>query len=277
MIQYPDINPIAFHIGSLKVRWYGMMYFFGFIAALLLGFWRVRKPYYNFTKEQLVDMLIVGVFGIVLGARLGFELFWNFTSFIHNPLQFFNFLQGGEAFHGGFLGAMFVLWLYSFKSKCSIWDLTDFWVPFAPIALGLGRIGNFINGEIWGRVSDVPWAMVFPGAGRLPRHPSQIYEALTEGVLLFIILFWFSSRQRPRFATSAMFLLFYGLFRFAMEFFRQPYVLVWHWLTEGMVLTIPMIIWGAAGLVYIYGFRERRKQQSPSQSELATSFVTDIM
>ncbi len=266
MLQYPDFNPIAFTVGPVKVHWYGIMYLIGFAAAWVLAWYRGRKPNSGWATEQIGDLIFYAAIGVILGGRIGYMLFYDLPDFLANPLVIFKVWDGGMSFHGGMLGVTVALWLYSRKIKKSVWELTDFVAPFVPIGLAAGRLGNFINGELWGRVTTVPWAMVFPKAGPLPRHPSQIYEFLTEGVLLFITLFWFSAKPRPRFAVSALFLLGYGVFRFAMEFFRQPDpqlgFIAWGWLTMGQLLSLPMIVIGFISLVLIYYRQSRVRRQS---------------
>lgn len=256
MLTYPKINPIAFHIGPLQVHWYGIMYLIGFAMAWLLGSYRARRSNGAWSKEQIADLIFYGALGIIIGGRLGYMLFYDTSHFLHNPLIIFKIWDGGMSFHGGLLGAMLALWWFSRRVQKSVWDVTDFVVPLAPIGLAAGRIGNFINGELWGRVSNVPWAMVFPRGGPLPRHPSQLYEFLLEGVFLFIILWFFSAKPRPRFAVSALFLLCYGVFRFSIEFYRQPDpqlgFVAFGFLTQGQLLSTPMILVGLIALIVIY-------------------------
>jgi len=256
MLGYPHIDPIAFKIGPLKVHWYGIMYLIAFAAAWFLAWWRARKPNSDWTADQVGDLILYAALGVLVGGRVGYMLFYDFPSFLHNPLILFRVWEGGMSFHGGILGVLFAMWLFGWKVKKSVWDITDFIVPMVPIGLGLGRLGNFINGELWGRVTQVPWAMVFPKAGSLLRHPSQIYEFLLEGVILFIILWWFSAKPRPRFAISALFLLGYGSFRFFCEFFRQPDpqlgFIALGWVTMGQLLSTPMILIGGFSLWWIY-------------------------
>ncbi len=256
MLHYPNVNPIAFTLGPLKVHWYGIMYLFGFVMAWLLASWRARKPNSGWTTEQVSDLIFYAALGVILGGRIGYMLFYDLPGFLHNPLVILRVWDGGMSFHGGMLGVFIALWLYSVKLKRSVWDLTDFAVPLVPIGLAAGRLGNFINGELWGRVTDVPWAMVFPNAGPLPRHPSQIYEFLLEGVFLFIVLWVFSRKSRPRFAVTAVFLLGYGCVRFFCEFYRMPDpqlgYLAWGWLTMGQILSFPMIVAGVVALLVIY-------------------------
>lgn len=256
MLTYPQINPIAFHIGPIKVHWYGIMYLVGFAGAWLLALYRAKRSKLGLTSDQVSDLIFYAAIGVVLGGRLGYVLFYDLPNMLQHPLDMFKVWDGGMSFHGGLLGVMCAMWLYSLRIKVSVWDLLDFIVPFVPIGLAAGRLGNFINGELWGRVTNVPWAMVFPKAGPLPRHPSQIYEFLLEGVLLFIILWFYSKKPKPTFAVSAMFLLCYGCFRFFAEFFRQPDIqmgiVAFGWMTMGQILCVPMIIAGAVGLTIIY-------------------------
>jgi phosphatidylglycerol:prolipoprotein diacylglycerol transferase len=194
--------------------------------------------------------------GVVLGGRIGYVLFYNVPAFVDDPLMLFRVWQGGMSFHGGLLGVLLVAWLVGRKYGVGFWRITDFVAPMIPIGLGAGRIGNFLNGELWGRVADLPWAMVFPGAGPDPRHPSQLYQALLEGLVMFVILWVFSSRPRPLRAVSGLFLILYGLFRFAVEFVREPDAhlgfIAFGWLTMGQLLTLPMILFGLWLMVWAY-------------------------
>lgn len=256
MLQYPHIDPIAFSLGPLKVHWYGIMYLIGFASAWLLASYRARKPGSGWTQDQITDFIFYAALGVIIGGRVGYLLFYNLPDFLRHPWILFRVWDGGMSFHGGMLGVIFALWLYARKLGRSIWALTDFAAPLVPIGLFCGRIGNFINGELWGRVTDVPWAMVFPTGGPWLRHPSQLYEALLEGVLLFVILWTFSIKPRPRFAVSALFLLCYGCFRFFVEFYRVPDpqygYLAFGWLTMGQILSTPMIIIGGYALWAVY-------------------------
>ncbi len=260
MLIYPTIDPIAFHLGPLPVHWYGLMYLIGFLGGWLLLTWRIKTSPRGFTQEQLSDLLFYIALGVIIGGRLGYVIFYEWDIILKHPLQIFAIWQGGMAFHGGLLGVMIALWLYGRKINKSFIEIGDFIAPVVPIGLGAGRLGNFINGELWGRMTDVPWAMIFPNGGDIPRHPSQLYEFFLEGVVLFFVLWIFSRKERPRCAVSGLFLLLYGLFRFSVEFFREPDFQIgfvaFGWMTKGQLLSIPMIVAGIIFLVYAY--RKRR-------------------
>ncbi|MCK5876303.1 MAG: prolipoprotein diacylglyceryl transferase [Candidatus Marithrix sp.] len=247
MLIYPDIDPILLQIGPLKIHWYGMMYLTGFGLAWWLGNKRLRQNEI-FTTEQLSDLIFYAAIGVVLGGRIGYVLFYDFANYLAEPLSIFKVWQGGMSFHGGFIGVLVAVWLYARKLNLPFFKLTDFIAPLIPLGLGAGRIGNFINGELWGRHTDLPWGMVFPSIDNIPRHPSQLYQALLEGLVLFIILWLFSKRPRPTMAISGLFLICYGLFRFLMEFVREPDYhlgfIAFDWMTMGQILTIPMLIVG---------------------------------
>jgi len=255
MIAYPEINPVALDLGPLKVHWYGLTYLIGFVGAYFLMNYRAKKTG-EFTQEQVSDLVFWGALGVILGGRFGYVLFYNFSHFLSDPLSLFAIWEGGMSFHGGMLGVMISLTLYGRKINKTFFELMDFVVPVVPIGLGAGRIGNFIGGELWGRVTDVPWAMVFPRADEFPRHPSQLYQFALEGVALFLIVWFFSSKPRPRMVVSGIFLASYGVFRFIVEFARQPDshigFLYGDWLTMGQVLSTPMILIGIAFLVIGY-------------------------
>ena len=256
MLTYPDFDPVAVSIGPLKVHWYGIMYLVGFSAAWWLGMRRARKPDSGWTPDQMSDLIFYGALGAVLGGRIGYTIFYVGDRFLADPLMIFRVWEGGMSFHGGFIGVMFAMFVYAQKQKRKFFDVMDFLAPLTPIGLGMGRIGNFINGELWGRVTDVPWAMVFPGGGDKPRHPSQLYEFLLEGVVLFLIVWFFSAKKRPRMAVSGLFALCYGIFRFVIEFVRQPdsqlNFIAFGWLTMGQLLSTPMIILGVGLLWWAY-------------------------
>lgn len=251
---YPQIDPIALSIGPLQVHWYGLMYLFGFAGAWWLG--RVRAERYGWTAEQVEDLLFYGAIGVLVGGRLGYSLFYDFANNLADPLNIFKVWQGGMSFHGGLLGVLTAFWLFSKKTGKSFFEISDFMAPMVPIGLFFGRMGNFINGELWGKVSDVSWAMIFPTGGPLPRHPSQLYEAGLEGLVLFVLLWLYSNKAKPLGAVSGLFLLGYGIFRFLIEFVRIPDAqygyFAFEWLTMGQILSLPMIILGLVFIVRAY-------------------------
>ncbi len=256
MVIYPQIDPVAFSLGPLHVHWYGLMYLIGFVGAWIFGTYRARKPGATLTSTQVADFIFYGALGTIIGGRVGYMLFYDFTNFIHNPLSLFAVWDGGMSFHGGLLGVIIALLIFARKIKKSFFTVGDFIAPLVPIGLGAGRLGNFINGELWGRVTTMPWGMVYPQAGPLPRHPSELYELLLEGVLLFTILWWYSAKPRPHAAVSGLFLIIYACFRFFLEFFRQPDAqlgfIAWGWLTQGQLLSIPMLIVGLLFMMIAY-------------------------
>lgn len=247
MIQYPHIAPEIFQLGPFTVRWYGLMYLFGFITGWLLGKYRLKSTKLM-SPAQFEAVLTYVLFGVILGARLGYILFYDFPAYRAHPLDIFKIWQGGMSFHGGLLGVLVAIFISARRMKISFFALVDFFAPLVPPGLFFGRIGNFINAELWGRATDAPWGMIFPGAGSLPRHPSQLYEAFLEGIVLFCIMWIFSSKPRPRMAVSGVFGVGYGVFRCFVEFFRQPDehigYLAGNFLTMGMVLCVPMILIG---------------------------------
>lgn len=258
MIPYPEIDPVAFSIGPLSVRWYGLMYLVGFAGAYYLCSKRAAKPNSGWTRDDVENLIFYGAIGVVVGARVGYMLFYQFPSLLSDPISMLKVWEGGMSFHGGLLGVCLAVLIFAIKQNRRFFDVLDFGSPMVPIGLGAGRIGNFIGGELWGRSTDVPWAMVFPRADNLPRHPSQLYEFALEGVVLFLILFWFSSKPRPRMAVAACFLLFYGIFRFLVEFTRQPDAhlgfIAFGWLSMGQLLCVPMILGGIGMLAWAYKF-----------------------
>ncbi len=271
MIIYPTIDPVLLELGPLKIHWYGLMYLIAFASAWWLGKLRAVKSNGLISPQQVDDLIFYGAVGVVVGGRVGSVFFYNFDSFLSNPLYLFKIWQGGMSFHGGFLGVLVAMEVYRRKLGCSFLQLTDFIAPLAPIGLGAGRLGNFINGELWGGPSDLPWAMklscdAFPAhqyqdfAGALctsPRHPSMLYEMFLEGFVLFILIWWFSAKHRPVLASSSLFLIGYGVFRTLVETIRLPdahigYLLNTDWLTMGMLLSVPMILVGLAFMKIAY-------------------------
>jgi phosphatidylglycerol:prolipoprotein diacylglycerol transferase len=255
MIQYPHIDPVAVSFGPLKIHWYGIMYLVGFAAAWWLGRYRARKPGSGWTEEQVSDIVFYAALGVVLGGRIGYILFYDFSAFANDLSRIFRVWEGGMSFHGGLLGVLLALWLFGKKYKKGFFPVTDFIAPLVPLGLGAGRVGNFINSELWGKPGDVPWAMVIHELGPA-LHPSQLYEAFLEGLVLFIILWLYSSKPRPVMAVSGMFLLFYGIFRFGVEFVRVPDAqlgyLALDWVTMGQILSAPMVIVGAVMIAWAY-------------------------
>jgi phosphatidylglycerol:prolipoprotein diacylglycerol transferase len=248
-----DFDPIAFRIFGWPIHWYGVMYLIAFLSAWWLGRYRARRPGSGWTIHEVDDLIFYGGLGVVLGGRLGYILFYNFSAFLADPLMLFRVWQGGMSFHGGLLGVLVALWLFNRKFHKGYFRIVDFVAPLVPIGLGAGRIGNFINGELWGKPTDLPWGMIFPAAGPEPRHPTPLYEAALEGLLLFVILWIYSSKPRPTMAVSGLFALCYGLFRILVEFVRPPAAqlgyLAFGWVTMGMVLSLPLVL---AGLVLIW-------------------------
>ncbi|MDO6638040.1 prolipoprotein diacylglyceryl transferase [Pseudoalteromonas carrageenovora] len=254
-LEFPQIDPIIFSVGPLSVRWYGLMYLIGFAFAMWFANRQAAKPNSGWTKEQVSDLLFYGMLGVILGGRIGYVLFYQFSYFIENPLYLFRIDQGGMSFHGGTLGVITAVAIFSWTRKKSLLQVGDFVAPLVPVGLLAGRIGNFINGELWGRVTDVPWAMVFPTGGPLARHPSQLYEAFFEGLVLFLILQWFIKKPRPAGSVAGVFLLGYGVFRFCIEYFRQPDAqlgLFADFISMGQILSLPMIVGGLGLLIWAY-------------------------
>jgi phosphatidylglycerol---prolipoprotein diacylglyceryl transferase len=257
MIQFPDINPIIVKLGPIRIHWYGVMYLIGFVAAWILATWRAKKSKGIWTSEEISDLIFYCIIGVLLGGRIGYIVFYNLSFYLMHPLAMFKVWDGGMSFHGGLIGVMIAFFIFSRKTGKGFFQISDFLAPMVPIGLGAGRIGNFINGELWGKVSTLPWAMVFPkDPSQLPRQPSELYEFILEGVVLFIILWIYSKKARPRMAISGYFLLLYGCFRFWVEFVRLPDpqlgYLAWGWLTMGQLLSIPMIIFGLIFIIRAY-------------------------
>jgi len=257
MLIHPDIDPVIFKLGPLAPRWYGVMYLIGFGAGWWLGTRRIIRGLAPLTRAQFDDLLFGIVIGVILGGRLGYVLFYKPAYYFAHPIEIFAIWQGGMSFHGGFIGVMLAAAYVASRQRINWWDLMDFVAPLVPIGIAAGRLGNFINGELWGRATDLPWGMVFRGAGPAPRHPSQLYEMALEGFALFALLWWFSSKPRPRMQVSALFLIGYGSFRFLCEFAREPDSFLGFLalgLSMGQWLSAPMV---AAGL-YLW-FRSTRQ------------------
>ncbi len=258
MLVHPHIDPVAVQIGPLAVHWYGLMYLVAFTLFVVLARLRLRHPPYDrvvdgvqWNKQDIDDILFLGVLGAVLGGRLGYVLFYKASHYAAHPLEVFAVWQGGMSFHGGFLGVLVAMVWFAVSRKRPWLQVTDFIAPCVPTGLAAGRLGNFINGELWGRAADpnLPWAMLFPAAGPVPRHPSQIYQLLMEGLLLFVLLWWFGRRERPLGQVSAVFLMGYGGFRFVAEYFREPddfLGLLSLGLSMGQWLSLPMVALGGA-------------------------------
>ena len=274
MLTYPEIDPVAFAIGPLKVHWYGLMYLTGFAAAWWLAMRRAAKPWSPVIKSEVEDMILYCAIGVVAGGRLGYMFFYNFNELVAHPLSLFKVWEGGMSFHGGLIGVMVAAVLYARKIGTTFPALIDFVAPLVPIGLGLGRIGNFIGQELWGRETDVPWGMVFPRDPELlVRHPSQLYQAALEGLVLFTVLWIFSSKPRPRLAVGGLFLLLYGVFRFLVEFVRQPDIgidVMFGWLTRGQLLSLPMIAGGLLLLVWSYRTQPLPEGRVEAQPDMKT-------
>ena len=261
---YPEISPIIFEIGPLKVRWYGLMYVIGYGFA----YWLLRRRAQlreDWTAKDVEDLIFYGAIGVIVGGRLGYVLFYQFELFLDDPLYLFKLTQGGMSFHGGLIGVLFAIGWFARKQARAYFDVADYLVPGVPLGLLFGRIGNFINGELWGKPTTVPWGFEVNGQ-RL--HASQLYEAFLEGLVLFVVLWLFTSKSRPRMAASGLFLLLYGVFRFAVEFVRVPdehlKYLALDWVTMGQVLSSPMIVTGLALLIMAY-------RRSPDASQEVTT------
>jgi phosphatidylglycerol---prolipoprotein diacylglyceryl transferase len=289
-----QIDPIALSLGPLKIHWYGLMYLLGFAIAWWLGRSRIRAGRLPGVDEQgFGDLMFYGMLGVVLGGRLGYILFYDLKTYLEHPLQVFQVWQGGMSFHGGLLGVCAAVWWWSRKRGLHFMDTIEFVAPLVPPGLGFGRIGNFINGELWGKLTDASWGVVFPASLPQPyasmdpatlraqfesgalnafaRHPSQLYQAVLEGLVLFVALWVFSSRPRPRYAVGGVFVLLYGVFRFLVEFVRVPDVqlqyLAFGWLTMGQLLSVPLILLGLFWLWRSRGAPVLQPQPLPAKSD----------
>jgi len=272
-----NFDPVAISIGPLDIHWYGVMYLLAFLSFWVIGNHRATRQLWRaWSKQDVSDILFYGMLGVILGGRIGYMLFYGFELLVDNPLSMFKVWDGGMSFHGGLLGVIFAMAWFARRTGRSFWQVADFAAPMVPLGLAFGRLGNFIGGELWGRLTDVPWAMIFAkstGFGptdtaalndawrsgaldQLARHPSQLYQAGLEGLGLFLILMWYSRKPRPQAAVSGLFLLGYGGFRLIVEFYRQPDAhlgfLAMQWLTMGMLLSLPMILAGTIILLLAY-------------------------
>lgn len=257
MLTHPQFNPIALQItDSFGIHWYGLMYLIGFIAFLLLGKYQIKhKPWFKWNAQMLDDALFYGALGVILGGRIGYMLFYQFSDLIANPTNLFKIWQGGMSFHGGFLGVLVAMYMFTKKYPQPWLKIMDFVAPLVPLGLGAGRMGNFINGELWGRSTGSDYGMVFPQVDGLARHPSQLYEFALEGLIMFVVLWWFSRKPRPVGSISALFLIMYGSFRFLVEFTREPDAhlgLLGLGLSMGQWLSVPMVLVGIALLWHCY-------------------------
>ena len=270
MLTYPDIDPVALSLGPLKIHWYGLMYLVGFASAWILGRRRASRPGSSWTSAMVDDVIFYAVIGIIAGGRLGYMLFYGFDQILANPVNLLKIWEGGMSFHGGLIGVLIAMWLFARRYGRRFFEITDFVAPLVPIGLLAGRIGNFINGELWGHRTDMPWGMQLPCARfpeycanlpygvqwSLPVHASQLYEAALEGLTLFLVLWIFSRKPRPVMAVSGLFLLGYGIFRFSIELIRSPDAhigyLAFDWFTMGQLLSLPMVIAGIVLLILAY-------------------------
>jgi len=259
MFVYSHPDPVALSLGPLHVRWYGLMYLLGFLAAWWLARRRAARPGSTWTPVEVDDLIFYCALGVILGGRLGWMLFYGTERIFADPLSVLRIWEGGMSFHGGLVGVLVALAMFASRRGKPLADVFDFTAPLPAIGFGAGRLGNFINGELWGKPTDVPWAVVVDG---VPLHASQLYEAFLEGLVLFAVLWWFTSKPRPRWAPSGLFLLCYGVFRFAVEFVRVPDAnrgyLFLDWVTMGQILSFPMIVAGLWMLAVAY----RRSQPS---------------
>jgi phosphatidylglycerol:prolipoprotein diacylglycerol transferase len=270
MLSYPQIDPVALSLGPIKVHWYGLMYLLAFAGAWALGRYRASSADSGWDSRMVDDVVFYGVVGTILGGRLGYMLFYGLDRLVSDPLSILRIWEGGMSFHGGLIGVVTALWLFSRRYSAGFWQVADFVAPLVPPGLLAGRIGNFINGELWGHPTDLPWGMRVPcdklgeycrglppgTEWSAPLHASQLYEAALEGLALFLILWLFSAKPRPIMAVSGMFLLLYGIFRFLVEFVRMPDAqigyIAFDWLTMGQVLTLPMVLFGVLLLALAY-------------------------
>ncbi len=253
-MMFPHIDPVIFSIGPLAVRWYGLMYLLGFVGGYFMMCHVAKLRAMPINKETISDLLFYAVLGVVIGGRIGYTLFYNASYYLSHPREIFYVWEGGMSFHGGLIGVLLVLVLFCRRRDLPLLLVADLAVSAVPIGLGFGRIGNFINAELWGRVTDHSWGIVFPGGGPMPRHPSQLYEAGLEGVVLFFIIYLLHRFGVRRGIPAFSFVFLYGIFRFLIEFVRQPdsqLGFLWGGATMGQLLSLPMILFGLGGLFYV--------------------------
>lgn len=248
MLIFPNFDPIAFSIGPIQIHWYGLMYLLGFLMAWGIATWRTQHYELGWTSEEISDLIFYAAVGVVVGGRVGYLIFYNTSHFLHHPFILFKLWEGGMSFHGGLIGVLLALGYFAYKKHMTFWRVADFTAPLVPLGIAAGRMGNFINGELWGRPTQMPWGMVFPEIDQTPRHPSQLYEFSLEGILLFFVIWWYARKKRPEGCVAAIFLVGYAVARIIAECFREPDVqrgfLAFGWLTEGQLLSIPMLIFG---------------------------------
>ena len=260
MIPYPEIDPEIVRLGPFAIRWYGVMYLIGFASSYLLVNYQIGRKALQIPKETVASLYSYLILGLLAGARLGYVLFYDLSAYVRNPLEIFALWHGGMSFHGGLMGSIVAGILFCRKFRLDFWQMADLVIVTAPIGLGLGRLGNFINGELYGRITDVPWGMVFPSGGPLPRHPSQLYEFSLEGIALFTILWFLKDRKMPAGMLTSLFLMLYGIFRFLAEFFRQPDMQLGFVLgpfTMGQLLSAGMVLTGTGIFFFLRTSRGR--------------------
>ena len=249
----PHIDPVFFRLGPLEFRWYGLMYIIGFITAYFVIFAGVKRKKIGWTRDDVADFVFMVAMGVIVGGRTGYILFYNLSYYIDHPLKVFAVWEGGMSFHGGFIGAILAGILFVRKMQTGFFRMADIVAPTIPIGLGLGRVGNFINGELYGRITDMPWGMVFPNGGPMPRHPSQLYEAFLEGPLMYLVLWLMGRKERPAGVIFWTFISLYGLFRFFVEFFREPDQQLGYIMgpfSMGQLLSFPMFLLGM-GMIWL--------------------------
>ena len=277
MLTYPHFDPVALSLGPLKLRWYGIMYVIGFLAAWWLARRRASQPRSSWTLVEVDDLVFFAVFGVILGGRIGWLLFYGQQALAEDPSYWYKIWQGGMSFHGGLIGVLIALAVLAWRRRRNLGDVFDFTAPLPTLGLAAGRFGNFINGELWGKSTDLPWGFAVTGPDGVTRvlHATQLYEGCLEGLALFVILWWYTARPRPRWAATGLFLLAYGTFRILVEFVRvpdaQPGYLFGDWLTMGMVLSLPMVLIGAGLIGYAYASRQASGNYLPEAATAAQS------